>query len=443
MRFENWDILLFPQMSGTPIQEFRTECFGVANPIGVTPTLNAYIPSLPRGTPFKISLHSWSRPVLQLPNDADGQISLAMHVAVDGIPVASVMLSQIDLNVGRTNAICYRVERINPDGNFPATVNNSPTVKMLFPPFHRVIRNQKDLYIADNVGRITVSLSEGHFYPDAASGKLHFRPKKNIVTFKWVHAPQSILRKAGISWPNGKLFQKPDVFRHNQIPPMFYPVDNQSTSSQESEYFVPPSMANSGVGGPFSYPTSSPPFHFFEQDLAVVDQFDLSDFTTSSDFSSGYTYGAPLSESIHAPLPTRQLHTTRIASDQVREIASAIVPELIEHGVLMMDGAMDSKGLAPPAERDPMRKLSDISMHASCDQFPGCVKDAANGVGVIHQPRPLVAIPSRAPRGRKRVGSVLTDKDINYRPSKKISKRTKAYYTMAPEAEMLRLSVQE
>ena len=31
MRFENWDILLFPQMSGTPIQEFRTECFGVAN----------------------------------------------------------------------------------------------------------------------------------------------------------------------------------------------------------------------------------------------------------------------------------------------------------------------------------------------------------------------------------------------------------------------------
>jgi hypothetical protein len=29
MRFENWDILLFPQVSGTPIQEFRTECFGV------------------------------------------------------------------------------------------------------------------------------------------------------------------------------------------------------------------------------------------------------------------------------------------------------------------------------------------------------------------------------------------------------------------------------
>jgi hypothetical protein len=29
MRFENWDVLLFPQVSGTPIQEFRTECFGV------------------------------------------------------------------------------------------------------------------------------------------------------------------------------------------------------------------------------------------------------------------------------------------------------------------------------------------------------------------------------------------------------------------------------
>jgi hypothetical protein len=30
MRFENWDVLLFPQVSGTPVQEFRTECFSVA-----------------------------------------------------------------------------------------------------------------------------------------------------------------------------------------------------------------------------------------------------------------------------------------------------------------------------------------------------------------------------------------------------------------------------
>lgn len=29
MRFENWDILLFPQASGTPLQEFRTECYGI------------------------------------------------------------------------------------------------------------------------------------------------------------------------------------------------------------------------------------------------------------------------------------------------------------------------------------------------------------------------------------------------------------------------------
>lgn len=31
MRFENWDILLFPQASGIPLQEFRTECYGIVN----------------------------------------------------------------------------------------------------------------------------------------------------------------------------------------------------------------------------------------------------------------------------------------------------------------------------------------------------------------------------------------------------------------------------
>lgn len=53
------------------------------------------------------------------------------------------------------------------------------------------MRDQLQLHIADNVGRITVCLSEGYFYEAAGTGKPHFSPVKDIITFKWIHAPQS------------------------------------------------------------------------------------------------------------------------------------------------------------------------------------------------------------------------------------------------------------
>jgi hypothetical protein len=82
------------------------------------------------------------------------------------------------------------VQRINPDGNFPHQVFNSPISRTVFPPFHRAtMRSQLQLHVADNVGRITVGLSEGNFY--VAGGRPHFSPIKDVVTFKWIHAPQS------------------------------------------------------------------------------------------------------------------------------------------------------------------------------------------------------------------------------------------------------------
>ncbi|KAI4727359.1 hypothetical protein E4T49_04848 [Aureobasidium sp. EXF-10728] len=415
MRFENWDILLFPQATNTPIQEFRTECFGIVTPIGASPTLNAYIPSLIPGTPFRISLHSWTRPVLSSPPFVKGnRVILGLHVAVDGKTVT--------------------VRRINLDADFPVLVSKSTTSRMLFPPFDAAMRDQLQLHIADNVGRITVSISEGYFYEAIGTGKPHFCPIKDHITFKWIHAPRSLLRKAGIAWPNPRLFMKPEDSYGNNVPYMSYPVDYQGMSSQDSGLIDQPFMSTTGTDGQFSYPSSTAPLQSYDQVFTGNDHLDFTDLTASSDLSSGYTFGAPLSDSIHAPQSVfKHTQTTRLPSDQVRDIASAIVPELIERGVAVVDGSSD----AQLPDQGFMRNTSDISMHTACEQYPSCVMDAPNGKDVLHVPRKAIAVPTQAPRGRKRVGSAT-----EYRPAKTIARSMKPYFTMVPEAELLRLSME-
>lgn len=215
---------------------------------------------------------------------------------------------------------------------------------------------------------------------------------------------------------------------------MSYPVDDQATSSDDSKFIAPPSVATSGIDGSLSYPSSAAPLQDLDQVFTDSDHLDFGDLTASSDFSSGYTFGAPLSESIHAPQSSiQQTQVTRIPSDQVREIANAIVPELIERGITMLDGSSDT----PLPVHGSMRNVSDISMHTACDQYPACVVDAPNGKDVLHVPRKTVAIPTRVPRSRKKVSSTT-----DYHPAKTIARSMKTCFTMVPEAEMLRLSMQ-
>ena len=214
---------------------------------------------------------------------------------------------------------------------------------------------------------------------------------------------------------------------------MSYPVNDGSTSSEDSKFIVPPSVTTSGVDMQFSDPSSTAPLQALDQVFTDNGHLDFNDMTASSDFSSGYTFCAPLSDSMHAPqCGNQQTQMTRLPSDQVREIANAIVPELIERGVAMLDGSSDT----PPPGHGCMRNVSDISMHTACDQYPACVVDAPNGKDVMHVPRKAVAIPTRAPRGRKNVG-----KATDYHPAKTIARSMKTCYTMVPEAEMLRLSM--
>ena len=141
MRYENWDVLLFPETSKVPIREFKTQCAVAqskgrsrlyfpaialndrkwiyysntprslespytADPslmspqasyvpqtnAGLVPVLTTYIPSLAENTAFRVSIHSWERPRpsrlmenLMQPDDA---LLFMAQVYIDGDPVS-------------------------------------------------------------------------------------------------------------------------------------------------------------------------------------------------------------------------------------------------------------------------------------------------------------------------------------------------------------------
>jgi hypothetical protein len=209
MRFENWDVLLFPQVSGTPIQEFRTECFGV-----VTRTSNnSHLPRTnanylaQQSVCLQLSTRTSLRWLAVLPSRSRctrGASQSCRHPRPSEVtksfwpctlpsmakPLRKQSASETIHHHKFTDRHLCSIQRINPDGNFPHQVFNSPVSRTVFPPFHRAtMRSQLQLHVADNVGRITVGLSEGYFY--VADGRPHFSPVKDVVTFKWIHAPQS------------------------------------------------------------------------------------------------------------------------------------------------------------------------------------------------------------------------------------------------------------
>jgi len=88
MRYQNWDVLVFPEQSKIPLQEFKTSCQVIQDP-GIfdlvtifrnrkltrfteslnsqtnpllLPTVTSFIPGLQAGVAFRVSLHCWQNP---------------------------------------------------------------------------------------------------------------------------------------------------------------------------------------------------------------------------------------------------------------------------------------------------------------------------------------------------------------------------------------------
>ncbi|KAJ5355742.1 hypothetical protein N7517_010351 [Penicillium concentricum] len=212
MRYRNWDVLLFPGGSKVPIQEFKTQCFvtkdkhspylhnaaflgphthlpeqGAFNQL---PVLTTFIPSLPRDSPFQVSVHSWEkpRPSMQIESNMEPEDVLLFEVRlfIDGVFVTGSIYGQ------RTS--WPQIMGLDRDGN-------QDTLR--FPPFHSEILQQKHWDAGDSQGRIKVVIAEGFSRPNRTPP---FERYKHVIVFSFQHAPLDVLEFSDISWPSPNMW---------------------------------------------------------------------------------------------------------------------------------------------------------------------------------------------------------------------------------------------
>lgn len=119
MRYENWDVLIFPEGTKVPLQEFKTQCFVIKDtsspylqnqsigghsyyPVqgnyGQFPVLTSFVPSMNKDSPYRFSIHSWEKPrpsrLIEGMMQPDDLLMYEARVFVDGDCVAGGFFSQ-------------------------------------------------------------------------------------------------------------------------------------------------------------------------------------------------------------------------------------------------------------------------------------------------------------------------------------------------------------
>lgn len=206
MRYDDWDVLLFPWDFGTPLKEFKVECHLVQDPEFSTPdatvglpTMTCFIPSLEPNEPFHISVHSWvQEPELSAFTKALCQhpelIKFQARVYFDGCLVGSKLYD---------GSVTW--PQVMSSSTDVGTNGESGTLR--FPVFLSDMLHQNSWSAADDLGRIKVIIGEV-FSPGTAT----VETVKNIVSFSFQHAPLPILEAATIAWPSQSLWlEQPEV----------------------------------------------------------------------------------------------------------------------------------------------------------------------------------------------------------------------------------------
>ncbi|KAK7924236.1 NADH dehydrogenase (ubiquinone)-like protein [Apiospora marii] len=203
MRYEDWDLLIFPQDSKVPLQEFKTQCHVVHDPefaftsgaYGL-PTLTCFVPGLTGGTPFNISLHNWRKPEISQYTRSYSQhlelVKWEARVVIDGRLVAS---SSFDQGATWPQLLSRSFE----------FTKNGELEPLKFPHFREELLQQNYWSPSDELGRIKIIISEG-FPRDSLT--VPVERVKNIITFSFQHAPADILESSGIAWPNPSMWYR-------------------------------------------------------------------------------------------------------------------------------------------------------------------------------------------------------------------------------------------
>ncbi|KAF2737183.1 hypothetical protein EJ04DRAFT_574821 [Polyplosphaeria fusca] len=200
MRYENWDVILFPRDSHIPLQEFRTACFSSQDQYGrLAPTLTCFIASLPVTTPFRVSLHSWiakAKPsaLIESQRKAHHRVVYLFQIVVDGVQVFNDCFEPS----GRWPQEIESEKRIIGQPDRPSS-QRKPALE--FPPFRHSILMRSTWDAHENQGRINMFLSEKLVGRNDNACDYDTGSGNDIVCFSFQHAPRDVLEQAGISWP--------------------------------------------------------------------------------------------------------------------------------------------------------------------------------------------------------------------------------------------------
>ncbi|KAG8413583.1 hypothetical protein J3458_012658 [Metarhizium acridum] len=222
MRYEDWDILLFPQNCKVPVKEFKVACHVVHDPesphLGGTfglPTVCCFVPSLPTGTPFRVSIHSWNAPVVSKFTNSYSKfpenVKFEARLFIDGRLVASTALDRESI---WPHIVAHSFD-------FSKSGDLEP---LSFPGFREELLQQNFWSPADDLGRIKLVLSEG-FPRDSITTP--FERVKNIVAFSFQHAPLEVLESSSIAWPNPSMWRRAPFADSMQVPTL-QPDDSES-----------------------------------------------------------------------------------------------------------------------------------------------------------------------------------------------------------------------
>ncbi|KAF1356022.1 hypothetical protein EJ07DRAFT_130358 [Lizonia empirigonia] len=200
MRYDNWDIILFPEDSNIPIQEYKTACYFSHDEAGhELPTLRTYIGSLKPDTPFRISVHHWGVPkpsplIQEAQRRAGKRMTFTVQVIIDD---DRPYHGSFEVNATSPQDIAHEQRLFKSHkSNEPST--SQPKQRLLFPKNHKESLLQSSTWHprgADN--RIKIILSERLVDED---DKLDVGCW-DIVCFSFQHAPRELLEQAGIAYP--------------------------------------------------------------------------------------------------------------------------------------------------------------------------------------------------------------------------------------------------
>ncbi|KAK5121153.1 hypothetical protein LTR85_005637 [Meristemomyces frigidus] len=399
MRFQDWDVLLFPSGSQVPIREFRTACFAQQDGLTTTPLLTCFVPSLETNAPFQISMHSWTKPISILgPNAgyAPGTDYVwRIKIAIDGLVAVNETFPE-------TITWPRQLGEPLPDDSSPIKADCldtasalGPTEKLAFPKFHRSMLSQSHWNACEEKGRIKVQLSAGYMLQQ--DGKPQFIKLVDHAMFSFQPAPLDILERSGIAWPNPNLpivnnpLQPPEV-QARQVSIGGLPVLDDGSSRSTSAYSAYSSAAYPPMHMTATYPASYP---YAPTISAPMGAHQLGAHAMSQ-------------EAMKFRLPTDQLQTIINALSPPKQVANTAMlpPPLPQPQPQHQRPIMPTPLMAPMIDRRGDSRYSDVSMHAGCTSFPACLTEDGEG-HLQHTNGPATAV-----KGRKEGSSPSKPRDF-------------------------------